>query len=427
MIKLINVVFFSLLFVIVHGQANKFIRVSGHRFEVEGKPYHFIGANYWYGGLLGNDSLGRQRLLKELDFLASKGVTNLRVMAGAEGNGPINGVLRVEPPLQTAAGIFNESVLYGMDFLLSEMGKRGMKAVLFLSNNWEWSGGFLQYLNWNNLIADSVLARKLTWDEMRNYVSKFYDCKPCVDQYTNQVLLLVNRRNSISGVAYTQDPTIMSWELANEPRPMRPASISAYKKWIQEMAALVKRSDKNHLLTIGSEGDIGSESMEVFAEVHKYPDIDYATIHIWPKNWGWFKDTSIAKDFSTVIKNTTDFIERHADLLNSVNKPLVIEEFGLPRDLQNFQPGSSTSFRDVLYDTIFNRLTESVRNDGVIAGCNFWAFSGMGRASGRQLLWQRGEDRLGDPPMEEQGLNSVFDIDLSTWNLIEKFTILLRR
>lgn len=419
--------FFTILLGFAQAQTSQFVRVTGHHFYENDTPYYFIGANYWYGGLLGNDSAGRVRLVSELDFLVSKGVTNLRVMAGAEGLGQINGVLRVEPSLQTSPGVFNLNILYGLDFLLSEMGKRNMKAVLFFSNNWEWSGGFLQYLNWNKKIADSVLQRKLEWDEMRDYVSRFYGCKPCIDQYTRQLLIVINRRNTINGKAYTQDPTIMSWELANEPRPMRPAAIRDFKRWIKTTAALIKKIDRNHLVVIGTEGDIGSESMAVFREVHTYPGVDYATIHIWPKNWGWFKDTSIAKDFGTVLGNTVSYIERHAAVLAILKKPLVLEEFGLPRDRHIFQPGSSTSFRDALYDTIFKALTHSIKTNGVLAGCNFWAFSGRGRPSGKQLLWRQGEDRLGDPPMEEQGLNSVFDVDASTWEVIERYTSLLRR
>src|SRR5215831_19257508 len=147
---------------------NPFVQCRNGKFFTGNKPYYFIGANYWYGGLLANDARGRQRVIKELDFLVARGVTNLRILAGAEGTGNENGVKRVSPALQPSKGVFNTKLLEGLDFLLSEMGKRNMKAVIFLSNNWEWSGGFLQYLNWNGKLADSTLRRKLSWDEMRN-------------------------------------------------------------------------------------------------------------------------------------------------------------------------------------------------------------------------------------------------------------------
>ena len=77
-----------------------------------------------------------------MDFLKANGVTNLRLLGGAEGSGMINGVIRVGPPLQTEQGKFNVDVLNGLDIFPSEMGKRDMKAVIFISNNWEWDAGF---------------------------------------------------------------------------------------------------------------------------------------------------------------------------------------------------------------------------------------------------------------------------------------------
>jgi mannan endo-1,4-beta-mannosidase len=403
-------------------QVDPYVTVKGQQFLVEGKPYYYIGANYWYGGLVPNDAAGKQRIIKELDFLVAKGVNNLRVLVGAEGEGQIHGVKRVEPSLQSRKGVFNEDALKGLDFLLSEMGKRNMKAIVFLSNNWEWSGGFLQYLNWNGLIEDSVLKRKLSWDEMRDYVSRFYSCDPCKKDYYKQVELVVKRVNSITGKEYAHDEAIMAWELANEPRPMRPVADSDYKQWISEAAALIKAIDHHHLVTIGSEGEMGTESIDLFSAVHQDKNIDYATIHIWPKNWSWFSDTAIAKSLDKVISNTNTYIEKHVAAARKFEKPLVIEEFGLPRDEQSFSLAGTTYSRDKYYSFIFNVLASSVAKKDIIAGANFWAFGGIGRPSLKNgVWWQKGDDWVGDPPMEEQGLNTVFDSDTSTWNMIDSF------
>jgi mannan endo-1,4-beta-mannosidase len=399
-----------------------FVTTKNSQFIVNGKPWYYIGANYWYGGLVSNDANGKKRIRKELDFLKAKGITNLRVLAGAEGSGQINGILRVGPPLQPKAGVFIKDQLSGLDFLLVEMGKRNMKAVIFLSNNWEWSGGFLQYLNWNKLIADSVLKRKLSWDEMRDYISQFYNCKNCKAQYETQLKFIIGRTNTITKKKYIDDPAIMSWEIANEPRPMRPVSIEAYKEFISHSAALIRKLDKNHLITTGSEGEMGSENLEVFRTIHADKNIDYATIHIWPKNWSWFSDTAIAKDLKQVMNNTASYINKHEAVAVQINKPLVLEEFGLPRDGQSFSVSASTVSRDKYYTSVFDQLLVSAGSKGVIAGASFWAFSGSGRPSYKQLLWKKGDDVLGDPPMEEQGLNSVFDSDASTWNVINSYT-----
>src|SRR6187402_1851964 len=109
-------------------QAASFVTVKGHQFVADGKPYYFVGTNYWYGSLLGlekNKKRGVERLRKELDFLKQQGVTNIRLMAGAEGSGILNRVHRVGPPLQTEQGKFDERVLDGLDLVLHELGRRG--------------------------------------------------------------------------------------------------------------------------------------------------------------------------------------------------------------------------------------------------------------------------------------------------------------
>ena len=196
---------------------NGFVTVRGSQFYADGKPYYFVGTNYWYGGLLGKKNI--KRLREELDFLQSRGVTNLRLMAGAEGLGEMNGVTRVGPPLQPEQGKFDEAVLDGLDLVLAEMAKRRMRAVIFLSNNWEWSGGFQQYLIWNGRLSDEWLTKKPSWDELRDNVAKFYSCRPCISAYRKQVEFVVSRRNSVNGRRYGDDPTIFAWELANEPGP----------------------------------------------------------------------------------------------------------------------------------------------------------------------------------------------------------------
>lgn len=403
-------------------QKNQFVAINLHQFTLKNKPLYYIGANYWYGGTLGNTTAGKARLKTELDFLQKNGITNLRVMVGTEGSGQISGVQRVKPALQTRQGEFDLTQLDGLDYLLAEMGKRNMKAVLFLSNNWEWTGGFLQYLNWNGLISDSVIQRKLNWDEYRDYVSKFYTCGPCRNAYLKQVDLVLKRKNKYSGKKYINDEAIMAWEIANEPRPMRPSANNAYRIFIRDAAAHIKRIDKNHLVTTGVEGEMGTESMELYEAIHKDKNIDYLTIHIWPKNWGWFKGDDIETGFNSIINNTKQYILKHTAVAAKINKPLVIEEFGLPRDNHSFSPDASTTLRDSLYKAIFLLWSDNKANKGFIGGCNFWAFGGTARPLLGQVFWKDGDDYLGDPPMEEQGLNSVFDSDTSTWKLINSFS-----
>jgi mannan endo-1,4-beta-mannosidase len=410
-------------------QAN-FVTAADGILKLNGRAYTFIGTNYWYGSLLGLETdpkRGIDRLRHELDFLKSNGVTNLRVMAGAEGSGLINGVTRVGPALQPKNGEFDAATLVGLDILLAEMAKRQMKAVIFLSNNWEWSGGFQQYVDWAGLVPNELKGRALNWDDLRDMVGRFYVCAECKAGYLKQVNFVLDRRNSVTGERYIDDPTIMAWELANEPRPMWPSLRERYIEWIHEAASTIKARDKNHLVTIGHEGSIGTEGMPVFEQAHRDPNIDYLTIHIWAKNWEWFKPGKMAEQFSVVTKKATTYIDEHVATARRLNKPLVIEEFGLPRDesapvvlkksrdseSQNLMPGSSTKLRDAYFRKILSYVGK-----GPIAGANFWAFGGTARPIPAQAFWKPGDEWMGDPPMEEQGLNTVFDVDRSTWRVI---------
>lgn len=402
----------------------QFVSVKNGQLFLGKKPYYFIGTNYWYGSFLGlekDKKRGAERLRKELDFLKKNGVINLRVIAGAEGTGMINGVERIAPPLQPVQGKFNSEVLEGLDLLLFEMSKREMKAVIFFSNNWEWSGGFQQYLTWNKQISKDMETRRLTWDELRDTVSKFYSCVPCKAAYNEQLAVVMNRTNKFNRKKYVDDTTIMAWEIANEPRPMRPSANEDYKKFIADTAALIKKKDKNHLVVVGHEGRIGTESAEIFEQIHADKNIDYLTIHIWAKNWQWFRDGKLAEDYEKAAEKMTEYLNEHLAIAKKLNKPLVVEEFGLPRDTQSFDINSPTTLRDDYYSKIFDILTR--KNN--FAGANFWAFGGTARPIKNQPFWKKGDDLMGDPPMEEQGLNSVFDTDKTTWAIINKYAKLV--
>jgi mannan endo-1,4-beta-mannosidase len=432
-IKSRGYVFVILAFIINATTAqNVFIKQQQNNFTINNKPYHFIGTNMWYANIMAmadNKGGDKKRLIKELDFLKKQGITNIRVLIGAQGQDKlVNGVSPVHPALQIATGKYNNDILQGMDFVLQQLQKRGMNAVFFFSNNWEWSGGFLQYLNWHNKLDDATMAKKLTWDENQDIVSKFYSCTPCMEDYWAFVKMVLNHTNKLTGKKYINEPAVMAWEIANEPRPMRPYAIEEYKVFLQKTTALIKKIDTNHLLTLGTEGYMGTENMEVFQQIHQDKNVDYATIHIWPKNWGWYKDSSFKNDFSTVVKKTSEYISQHQKVMMQIHKPLVVEEFGMPRDNFSFSLQSSVSYRDKYFEAVFKDLLKSKKTNSSIAGINFWALGGFGKpAKNDTPFWKEGDDLLGDPPMEEQGLNSVFSSDSTTWSLIKKYSALLNK
>ena len=177
-------------------------------------------------------------------------------------------------------------------------------------------------------------------------------------------------------------------------------------------AALIKSIDRNHMVSSGSEGKWGCEgSIELFERIHSCPDIDYLNIHIWPYNWSWVREESLDSRLEEAFRNTDEYINEHIEVAGRLGKPIVIEEFGYPRDGFIFTKGSSTAGRDAYYSHIFNRVLESAREGGMVAGCNFWAWGGFAGQAADHINWIPGDDYCGDPAQEQQGLNSVYEGD----------------
>ncbi|HEY4787931.1 MAG TPA: cellulase family glycosylhydrolase [Bacteroidales bacterium] len=394
------------------GQGTGFVKTNGESFEINGKPYYYIGANFWCGAILGSTGEGGNRTLltKELDEMKKLGINNIRILAGAEG--PDNEPFRVTPALQIAPGKYNEALLDGLDFLLSEMKKRGQYAILYLNNAWDWSGGYAQYLNWNGYgkIPYPLVKPNTWWDFMR-FSSQFLNCEKCKEQYWDHVRFMLGRTNKYTGMKYIDDPTIMTWEIANEPRAFLKENIPALENWIKETAALIKSLDKNHLITTGTEGQQGcQDSLLLFERLHADPNIDYLVMHIWPKNWSWLNTRDIPGTIDLSIVNTNKYMERHFEIARKLKKPIVLEEFGLPRDSFGFSANEPTVCRDKYFQNAFAQIVKHAKTKDVLAGCNFWTWGGFSRPIPGQIYWKKGDNYL-DPPVEEQGLNSVYNTD----------------
>ena len=103
---------------------------------------------------------------------------------------------------------------------------------------------------------------------------------------------------------YKNDPTIIAWNLINEPRceswlPANKDCNQRVQKWLVEMSKHVKTLDNNHLVTIGSEGFYGDSTPKLlqynpqawaadmgqdFVMNADIIDVDFATVHAWPDN-----------------------------------------------------------------------------------------------------------------------------------------------
>lgn len=398
---------------------HSFIKVNADgQFVRDGKPYYFVGTNFWYGAILGSEGEGgnRERLHKELDFLKSIGINNLRVLVGADGENGIK--TRVEPSLQVAPGVYNDTILAGLDYFMNELRERDMTAVLYLNNSWEWSGGYSVYLQWSGH-GDAVAPAVDGWPAYMEYVKQFPQSDSAKALFANHVNYIVSRTNRYNQIKYVDDPTIMSWQIGNEPRAFSDENKEPFARWMADVAAQIKSLDPNHMVSSGSEGSWGCEmDMNLFEKIHADPNINYLNIHIWPYNWSWVKADSLKELLPRAKENTKKYIDDHMVIARKYSKPIVLEEFGFPRDGFSFSKEAPTTARDEYYRYVFDLIRQDRESGGLFAGCNFWAWGGFAGQNPDHVFWEKGDDYTGDPAQEQQGLNSVFATD-STIEIIK--------
>ncbi len=174
----------------------------------------------------------------------------------------------------------------------------------------------------------------------------FYTNAACKQLYKNYIKYFLNRKNTITGRAYKDDPTILMWELANEPRCESDPSGDTLRAWIDEMAGYIKSIDPHHMVSTGEEGwynipgtpdwdwrhdgRLGAD----FIRNNQSPYIDICSFHLYPEGYGLSDQMAL------------DWIEEHLnDAHNVVAKPVWLGEFGITADRKatlfyNFDSGA---------------------------------------------------------------------------------------
>ncbi|KAF8058333.1 MAN1 [Scenedesmus sp. PABB004] len=316
----------------------------------------FVGANCYYLLTRAADPGCRPLVLDTLDAAAKLGFTVLRIWAFNDGPGWMS--------LQPAPGQLEEQVLAGLDWLLVEGSKRGLRFQLTLTNYWAEFGGMPQYVKW---------AQGLPEDAKPGGDAFFSDAAAQA-LYANFVAALVGRTNTLTGVPYRDDPAIHSWDLANECRCEGDAGAGRVAAWVHAAAAHVKSLDATHPVTVGLEGFFGPSSPGLlpanpynvthgvdFVREFSSPHIDFASIHMYADQWcpGSDDDT---------CRWSVEWVRAHmracAEALGG--KPLVLQEFGK-------KPAGAG--RTALFQQMSALLTESVAGGGVLVAAMVWMFA----------------------------------------------------
>ncbi|KAN0063242.1 hypothetical protein ACQY0O_004406 [Thecaphora frezii] len=454
--------------------ATDFVRVDGLRLkDSHNQTTYLHGINYWacmnlaadgkYGG-------EHKRFITELDQMAAKGINHLRIMASSEGN-PTPQPFRMSPALQQAPGEYNEGIFVGLDRCLAEMAKRGMRATMTLNDQWQWSGGFAQYISWANnneaisyppswnLTAPPQRPGKSgrgwgnytttgTFSDYVDYGNQIYTNAQAEEWFKAHIEKVLNRKNTVNGRIYKDDATIMTWQLANEPQPANQAKLYGRYSlelganptdplfaWIDRISSFIKERAPKQLISLGFEGKQGEWYFKHSQQREKAIDgstpvqtpegtpkgkIDYATCHAWVQNWGVYDmlnsssaNLEAAKDFAT------EFLGNVSRWSTEIGKPVLLEEFGMARDnWQNnvakgeyqYASKATTTHKDAYFKHIFDFVRGDFEKGGPFIGQAPWAYGGVYRPE-TQKANKFGMVWAGDPPHEAPGWYDVYDAD----------------
>ena len=208
--------------------ADDFVSVDGFKLKDRQGTVYLTGLNYWSCmNLAADDHVGGNysRFITELDQMKAHGVNHLRIMAASEG-APTHQPFRMYPALMESPGNYNEAIFVGLDRCLNEMSKRGMRATMTLANEWQWSGGFGQYVSWatNNSQIPYPSSWNLTANPQRSepgtgwgnytvegvdaesygnftaYANRFYTIPKCQEWYHAHISKILSRVNTVNGL-----------------------------------------------------------------------------------------------------------------------------------------------------------------------------------------------------------------------------------
>uniref|UniRef100_A0A453KD63 mannan endo-1,4-beta-mannosidase n=1 Tax=Aegilops tauschii subsp. strangulata TaxID=200361 RepID=A0A453KD63_AEGTS len=282
-----------------------------------------------------------------------------------------------------------------LDFVVSEARRYKMRLILSLCNNWEDYGGKAQYVRWGK-----EAGVDLTSDD------DFFSDPTLKGYYKAFVEAVLSRINTITNEAYKDDPTILAWELINEPRCPSDPSGDTLQAWIEEMASYVKSIDTMHLVEIGIEGYYGPSTPELllvnpddysghvgtdFIRNHQAMGIDLASVHIYSDTW--LPDST--EESHVQFVNT--WMQQHIDdAANLLAMPIVIGEFGLSLKDGKFE----NEFRETFMQTVYNNFLGSWESGMIGGGCLLWQ------------LFPEGAEHMDD------GYAVIFAKSPSTFNLL---------
>ena len=285
-----------------------FVQCEGTGFQVGGEPFPVVGVNCYFLGYCSDASrLNVMAAAKQMRANAIRAWAFLNVDKRPAGTVAFqylnNGAITVNG---------GPDGLERLDALIAAAEGQGLRLILPLVNYWNDFGGMPLYLRCLGVTGGP---------------EQFYVSAAARIAYQNWVQAILTRRNTRTGRLYSEEPAVMAWELANEPRCETPGGRDLFLNWVGDMSSLVKSLDSNHLLAVGDEGFLlhadtndplynGSHGVDGEA-ILGIGDIDFGTYHFYPTAMAHppaFGDT---------------WVQDHVAAGQRANKPSIMEEYGL--------------------------------------------------------------------------------------------------
>ncbi|SBT43460.1 carbohydrate binding domain-containing protein [Micromonospora auratinigra] len=238
-----------------------FVVRDGTRLSLAGRPFRFAGPNaYWLGldeNVGGTEPGDPPTVDYPTYFRIRDGLTTARRMGATVVRAHTLGVSTGNPrSLEPALGEFNPAAFDRIDYAIAEARRLGLRLIIPLTDNWQYyHGGRYDFLRWLGLSTDADGAAFYTDPRAR----------AAYKQYVRTLLTHVNR---YTGTAYTQDPTILAWELGNELNGMTP-------DWVDDTAGYVKSLAPRQLVAAGSQH--GTDPAVLAS-----PHVDISDSHYYP-------------------------------------------------------------------------------------------------------------------------------------------------
>ena len=249
-----------------------------------------------------------------------------------------------------------ESQMLQMDMVVAEAEKRGIKIIASFADNTSNYLTKLTYIQWANAINNAGLSTSFP------YIG-FFTSPYAKDLYKSWMATVLNRKNTITGRIYKNDPTFFSWELGNELRLDRddPSGINTLSSanlallsfpggWADEMSTYLKVTlGARQLVTFGSmshlwkwvagdnvaNGTYYGVSYDIMSAL---PNIDYLDVHNYPTQLG--DGTQLMKYGQHLgYPNAISGDGYRAQLAHWVsvghanNKPVIMTEIGFPLEV----------------------------------------------------------------------------------------------